>query len=225
MTRATATWGGSPEQHGRSGPVRERPELRWRRRRRASPRVRLAGRRLGAHIVGMDSARGLAERVANDRPAGTRRLLPGCWQRSRGTSSGGSTTFSPASVVAAAAWFSVVMLISRGRWIGRRRRRVAGRQPGWCWSGCARGRGVCPVCHPVRPGLAGRVVRSFGDGPRGGGQPAGWSPSGSRRQPSRRWPIWAGIGIRMQRDDGGLSLVRAALGVTLFVIGSGHAEA
>ena len=120
------------------------------------------------------------------------------------------------SVVAAAAWFSVVLLISRGHWIGRRRRTwpVAAAM---LLVGCAVDAAFEPSATLFGPALL-----------------ALWFAASAteRAEATTGWLIAigltaatvvsladvAGIGIRMQRDDGGLAR-SAALGVTLFFIG------
>ncbi len=120
------------------------------------------------------------------------------------------------SVVAAAAWFSVVMVTGRGRWLGRRRQAwwVAA---GLLLVGCVIDAVFAPSATLVGPALL-----------------AGWfaATARDRVEAVTGWLVATGLavvtvasladldwlGIRMDRDDGGLAR-SAALGVTLFVIG------
>jgi hypothetical protein len=121
-----------------------------------------------------------------------------------------------ASVVAAAAWFSVVLLISRGRWIGPRRRTWP-LAAGMLLVGCLVDAAFEPSGTLFGPALL-----------------AVWFAASAkdRVEATIGWLVVvaltaatvasladvAGIGIEMERGDGGLAR-SAALGVSLLVIG------
>jgi hypothetical protein len=121
-----------------------------------------------------------------------------------------------ASVVAAAAWLSVMMVIGRGRWLGRRRRAwsVAA---GMLLVGCIADAAFVPSATLFGPTLlAVWFAASARDRPEAA---IGWLVAvGLTAATVASLADLAGTGIRMQRDDGGLAR-SAALGVTLLVIG------
>jgi hypothetical protein len=120
------------------------------------------------------------------------------------------------SVVAAAAWFSVVLLIGRGRWIGPRRH---------LWPvlavmllvGCLVDVAFGPSATLFAPTL---LAVWFAASAKDRTEAAvGWLVAiGLAAATAASLADWAGIGTRMQRDDGGLAR-SAALGVTLTVVG------
>jgi Concanavalin A-like lectin/glucanases superfamily len=121
-----------------------------------------------------------------------------------------------ASVVAAVAWFSVVMVRSRGRWVGQRRRAwwVAA---GMLLVGCVVDAAFAPSATLVGPAL---LAAWFAASARDRAEAvSGWLVAiGLTAATVASLADLAGFGIRMQRDDGGFAR-SAALGVTLFVIG------
>jgi hypothetical protein len=120
------------------------------------------------------------------------------------------------SVVAAAAWFSVVTVIGRGRWLGRRRRAwpVAA---GMLLVGCIADAVFVPSATLFGPTL---LALWFAASARDRAEAAiGWLVAvGLTAATVASLADVAGIGVRMQRDDGGLAR-SAALGATLLVIG------
>jgi hypothetical protein len=120
------------------------------------------------------------------------------------------------SVVAAAAWFSVVTVSSRGRWVGRRRRAwpVAA---GMLLVGCIVDAGLVPSATLFGPTL---LAMWFAASARDRAEAAiGWLLTiGLTAATVASLADLGGIAIRMQKDDGGLAR-SAALGITLLVIG------
>ena len=188
------------------GPVRERLELRWRRRHRAIPASASldvsSELTLSAWIRPTASQSGWRTIIYRERDiffldAGSN--LEGLPGRVDDVLAG--------SVVAAAAWFSVVLLIGRGRWIGPRRH---------AWPvaavmllvGCVVDAAFAhlPLCSPRPCWLCGSQLRRRTARRR---PSAGWSPSGSRRQPPRRSPIGLGSGSGCERRRGSCSLGRS----------------
>jgi len=120
------------------------------------------------------------------------------------------------SVVAAAAWFSVVMMRSRGRWVGPRRRawRVAA---GVLLVGFVVDAAFAPAATLFGPAL---LAVWFAASARDRAEAvSGWLVAiGLTAATVASLADLAGVGVRMQRDDGGLAR-SAAVGVALFVIG------
>jgi hypothetical protein len=120
------------------------------------------------------------------------------------------------SVVAAAAVFSVVMAASRGRWLGRRR----GAWPAaavMILAGCVVDAVFAPSATLFGPTLLAVWFAVSADD--GGEAAVGWLVTCALTLvTAASLADLAGVGSRMQRDDGGLAR-SAALGVTLVAIG------
>ena len=120
------------------------------------------------------------------------------------------------SVVAAAAWFFVVMAASRGRWLGRRRGAWAA-AAGVFLVGCAMDAVFAPSVTLLGPTL---LAVWFAVSARDRVEAAvGWLVATVLTAVAAASAAdLVGVGVRMQRDDGGLAR-SAALGVTLLSIG------
>jgi Concanavalin A-like lectin/glucanases superfamily len=121
-----------------------------------------------------------------------------------------------ASVVAAAACFAVVMAATRGRWLGRRR-------AAWPAAavmiliGCVVDAAVAPSVTLFGPALLAVWFAVSADD--GAEATVGWLVTSALTLVTAASLIdAAGVGTRLQRDDGGLAR-SAALGVTLVAIG------